>query len=80
MRNLFQNVLLAQLGVSPWNQETWPLQVFSRTLSVLAQVKCFYYLDNNVISSILICLKCIGYGNTIKHANLAVHTHQTLNF
>ncbi|XP_054720473.1 E3 ubiquitin-protein ligase UBR4-like [Uloborus diversus] len=32
-----QNVLLAQLGVSPWNQETWPLQVFSRTLSVLAQ-------------------------------------------
>ncbi|XP_035230057.1 E3 ubiquitin-protein ligase UBR4-like [Stegodyphus dumicola] len=32
-----QNVLLAQLGVSPWNQENWPLQVFSRTLSVLAQ-------------------------------------------
>ncbi|GIY36069.1 e3 ubiquitin-protein ligase UBR4 [Caerostris darwini] len=32
-----QNVLLAQLGVSPKNEETWPLQVYSRTLSVLAQ-------------------------------------------
>ncbi|XP_013777424.1 E3 ubiquitin-protein ligase UBR4-like isoform X2 [Limulus polyphemus] len=33
-----QNVLLAQMGVNPWNQEDWPLQVYSRTLSILAQV------------------------------------------
>ncbi|XP_014478762.1 PREDICTED: protein purity of essence isoform X5 [Dinoponera quadriceps] len=38
-----QNTLLQHLGVSPWSTEnssstTWPLQVYPRTLSVLAQV------------------------------------------
>ncbi|EZA56295.1 E3 ubiquitin-protein ligase UBR4 [Ooceraea biroi] len=38
-----QNTLLQHLGVSPWPTEsssstTWPLQVYPRTLSVLAQV------------------------------------------
>ena len=36
-----QNTLLNHLGVSPWSSETmtsWPLQVYPRTLSVLAQV------------------------------------------
>lgn len=33
-----QNMFLSQLNISPWNQETWPLQVYPRTLSVLAQV------------------------------------------
>lgn len=35
-----QSTLLLHLGVSPWAQETsvWPLQVYSRTLSVLVQI------------------------------------------
>nr|CAD7268317.1 unnamed protein product [Timema shepardi] len=36
-----QGTLLNHLGVSPWSQEnstTWPLQVYPRTLAVLAQV------------------------------------------
>lgn len=38
-----QNTLLQHLGISPWSTETpgnssWPLQVYPRTLSVLAQV------------------------------------------
>ncbi|XP_012287187.1 E3 ubiquitin-protein ligase UBR4 isoform X2 [Orussus abietinus] len=38
-----QNTLLHHLGVSPWTTEntslsTWPLQVYPRTLSVLAQI------------------------------------------
>ncbi|XP_023224601.1 protein purity of essence-like [Centruroides sculpturatus] len=31
-------MFLSQLNISPWNQETWPLQVYPRTLSVLAQI------------------------------------------
>jgi len=43
-----QNTLLQHLGVSPWptessNSTTWPLQVYPRTLSVLAQV-CYKYI------------------------------------
>lgn len=42
-----QNTLLQHLGVSPWPTEsssstTWPLQVYPRTLSVLAQVRYNY--------------------------------------
>jgi len=42
-----QNTLLQHLGVSPWSTEsnsstTWPLQVYPRTLSVLAQVHYDY--------------------------------------
>lgn len=38
-----QNTLLHHLGVSPWSTEnaspsSWPLQVYPRTLSVLAQI------------------------------------------
>ena len=34
-----QNILLVQLGVSPWVPDgDWPLQVLPRSLSVLAQV------------------------------------------
>lgn len=33
-----QTCLLNHLGVSPWNTEAWPLQVYPRTLAVLAQV------------------------------------------
>lgn len=36
-----QASFLAHLGVSPWNTDTphgWPLQVYPRTLAVLAQV------------------------------------------
>lgn len=35
-----QSSLLLNLGVSPWTQDsnTWPLQVYSRTLSVLVQI------------------------------------------
>lgn len=38
-----QNTLLQHLSVNPWSVETsttstWPLQVYPRTLSVLAQV------------------------------------------
>lgn len=36
-----QNTLLSNLGVNPWASETvtnWPLQVYPRTLAVLAQV------------------------------------------
>ena len=44
-----QNTLLQHLGVSPWSTEnastaSWPLQVYPRTLSVLAQV--FYLIFN----------------------------------
>lgn len=38
--------LLGHLGVSPWNTDVphaWPLQVYPRTLAVLAQV-CFSFL------------------------------------
>lgn len=38
-----QASLLNHLGVSPWNTDVphaWPLQVYPRTLSVLAQVHC----------------------------------------
>uniref|UniRef100_T1IY63 UBR-type domain-containing protein n=1 Tax=Strigamia maritima TaxID=126957 RepID=T1IY63_STRMM len=33
-----QNVLMTQLGVNPSVQEEWPLQVYPRTLAVLAQI------------------------------------------
>ncbi|XP_058117751.1 protein purity of essence [Anopheles ziemanni] len=35
-----QSALLLHLGVSPWTQDSniWPLQVYSRTLAVLAQI------------------------------------------
>ncbi|XP_053669765.1 protein purity of essence [Anopheles nili] len=35
-----QSALLLHLGVSPWTQDsnTWPLQVYSRTLAVLVQI------------------------------------------
>ncbi|KAK9874861.1 hypothetical protein WA026_005677 [Henosepilachna vigintioctopunctata] len=36
--NSLQACLLNHLGVSPWNNEAWPLQVYPRTLAVLAQV------------------------------------------
>ncbi|KAL3276929.1 hypothetical protein HHI36_012295 [Cryptolaemus montrouzieri] len=36
--NSLQTCLLNHLGVSPWNNEAWPLQVYPRTLAVLAQV------------------------------------------
>lgn len=46
-----QACLLNHLGVSPWNADVphaWPLQVYPRTLTVLAQVKlyklCFDHL------------------------------------
>ncbi|XP_074029001.1 E3 ubiquitin-protein ligase-like protein poe [Leptinotarsa decemlineata] len=36
--NNLQACLLNHLGVSPWNSDAWPLQVYPRTLAVLAQV------------------------------------------
>lgn len=39
--NTIQSSLLSHLGVSPWNNDiplAWPLQVYPRTLAVLAQV------------------------------------------
>lgn len=45
-----QNTLLQHLGVNPWSTEvyssstTWPLQVYPRTLSVLAQVTYGYLM------------------------------------
>lgn len=44
LNETLQNTLLHHLGVSPWSTETatpsfWPLQVYPRTLSVLAQVR-----------------------------------------
>lgn len=41
-----QACLLNHLGVSPWNADVphaWPLQVYPRTLTVLAQVKLYKF-------------------------------------
>ncbi|XP_055380592.1 protein purity of essence [Condylostylus longicornis] len=40
LNETLQSSLLLHLGVSPWTQDTniWPLQVYSRTLSVLVQI------------------------------------------
>lgn len=49
-----QNILLQHLGVNPWSGTentspcTWPLQVYPRTLSVLAQVY-FCYIYNEIL-------------------------------
>ena len=57
-----QNTLLHHLGVSPWSTEntspaSWPLQVYPRTLSVLAQVNNTLRKSTSKLFSIL--SKCI---------------------
>ena len=48
----FQDVLLAQLGVSPSGLEPWPLTVYPRTLAVLAEVLLLRQQKEREIGSI----------------------------
>lgn len=71
-----QNTLLHHLGVSPWSTEnaspsSWPLQVYPRTLSVLAQVdriKRIKYVFLLAHTTFLLFFKCYILDTTFKTA------------
>lgn len=91
-----QSSLLLHLGVSPWTQDSiiWPLQVYSRTLSVLVQIlllkpsqekeaaclSVWHRLVNTLVEGVCSTQTDAEYGDlNVEHAQLLLFLFHSLN-
>lgn len=91
-----QSSLLLHLGVSPWTQDSiiWPLQVYSRTLSVLVQIlllkpsqekeaaclSVWHRLVNTLVEGVCSTQTETDYGDlNVEHAQLLLFLFHSLN-
>lgn len=91
-----QSILLLNLGVSPWQQDTniWPLQVYSRTLAVLVQIlllkppqekeaaclSVWHRLINTLVDGVCSTSSSSGTNDTSENEDLNVEHAQLLLF